>query len=107
ERKHGDGRLEFIHFGSADGATIFLEMSGIFKPFTVGHRPGSVKARPFLKVVRELGVLHTHKYGRSRFLRCIIPVRMRSFTVPSGWPSASAISVWLIPWKYAISRGIL
>jgi len=40
---------------------------------------------------------HIYEYGFNRFLRCNIPFRIRSFTVPRGCPSAVAISVWLIP----------
>src|ERR1041385_4894896 len=41
--------------------------------------------------------LSTYTYAFKRFLRCIIPFRILSLTVPKGCPSDVAISVWLIP----------
>src|SRR5262245_16344562 len=97
-RRHAEGKqghcgLKFFHFSLAHHTLILVEMTRVLQPLAVGHGAGSVEAGPFLKVIREFGVLHTHKYGRNRFLRCIIPVRIRSFTVPNGWPRAAAISV--------------
>src|SRR5438093_12989032 len=102
--------MKVIHFGTAHGTLVVFEMARVLGPLGVGHRTGSIQAGLLLKFIRELGVLHichaTYRYGLSRFLRCIIPVRMRSFTVPSGCPRAVAISVRLIPRTSDISNGI-
>src|SRR5215470_1827896 len=53
------------------------------------------------QVIRELFV---HAHAANTFLKTSSPVRILVFIVPNGSPVFSAISLWLSPSKYAISR---
>ena len=102
-QRQGGRRLQRILVGAAAvvaGGDVLLGERGL-----IGlERAQSVRADQRGDVVGDLGVgAHAWKPSPSNSRRRESATCVRDFTVPSGSPRCSAISLWLSPLKYASS----